>query len=85
MMGEFNSVRAANERLQGLQKVYTLISARASESEKRLAEAETDHNALLQMKGFMRELVDAAQADLQIAQQKQEGDAQHYAQQEHVQ
>ena len=64
-MTDFDPVKAQSEELTGLVDMLKLVSTRARESERQLAEIEADHNALLKLEGFTKGLVEHARIRLQ--------------------
>jgi len=56
-MSDFDPIRALREELSGLDGVLKLVSTHARETERKLAEAEADHNAFVKMEGTMKGLV----------------------------
>lgn len=61
-MSDFDPVRAQGEVIAGLHEVHKLLQTRRRESERALAEAETDHEALAKLEAFVGELVAQAEA-----------------------
>jgi t-SNARE complex subunit (syntaxin) len=63
-LSEFDPISAAAERLAGLQQIHKLVFHRSREAERVFGEAEANHNDLLKMEAFIREMVDTAHANL---------------------
>lgn len=74
-MSEFNAIKAQFEQIEGMQQVYSLLTARCARTERVLAEAEAEHNAMVKMAAFMRELLDRARAELRRLQDEKEKEA----------
>lgn len=58
MTGEFDPLKAAGEELAGLVDVHKVLHSLARNSEKQLAEAEAEHNAMIKTEQFVADLVE---------------------------
>jgi hypothetical protein len=74
-MTAFDAIKALREEISGLMEVQKLVSLRARETERKLAEAETDHNALLKMEGTMSIVLDTMRARLRVLEAEAEAEA----------
>jgi len=72
-MTPFDPLKAQREIITGLVGVHKVVSTRAKEAERRLAEAEADHNQLLLLDVFLREQLQNAQSKLRLLEAEAEG------------
>jgi hypothetical protein len=56
-MTAFDPIHAQREMLAGLADVHRVITARSRDSERRLTEAEAEHNALAKIERFVAGLI----------------------------
>jgi t-SNARE complex subunit (syntaxin) len=64
-MTPFDPIRAQREVIAGLVEVHKVIKTRDREAERRLAEAEADHNALAKIERFIADLIMEAREKLE--------------------
>ena len=72
-MTPFQPIRAQAERIDGMAQIHQLLVVRCAQTERALAEAEADHNAMLKMEAFMRDLLDRARLELRSLQDEANG------------
>ena len=73
-MTDFDPVRAMREEVAGLLDLHKLIVTHARDTERKLAEAESDHNAFLKLEAFTRGVLDTARAKLRALEAKADAD-----------
>lgn len=67
-MNEFDPIKALQEEVSGLVDIHKLVLTHARDYERRLAEAEAEHNAFVKMEAFMKDMLDGARAKLRALQ-----------------
>ena len=72
MASEFDPIKAATEQLAGLLDVHKVLIARCRDAEMRYVEAEAEHNQLLKLEAFVRDLTQKARTQLEQLKMKED-------------
>jgi hypothetical protein len=73
-MAEFDPIKAMREEVAGIRDVHAVVLTLARAAERKLAECEAEHSALVKTESYAKQMLIEAQAKLKALQDKAERD-----------